>query len=81
MSSVFLAAVCIGGAILVLVTLGGVIIGIIRAAKAGGISKKDQAAHTDETKMIQDIFNSLSKMEERIDTLETILIERGHRNR
>jgi phage shock protein B len=31
--------------------------------------------------MIQDIYNALPKMEERIEALETILIERGHYNR
>jgi len=66
----------IGGAILLIATLGLILIGIIRAAKTGGISKKDKQTHADETKMIQDIFNGLSKMEERIESLETILIER-----
>lgn len=66
----------IGGAILLIATLGLILIGIIRAAKTGGISKKDKQTHADETKMIQDIFNGLSKMEERIEALETILIER-----
>jgi phage shock protein B len=70
----------IGGAILLLATLGLILIGIIRAAKTGGISKKDKQTHADETKMIQDIFNGLSKMEERIETLETILIERQRKD-
>ncbi len=69
-------AICFGGAILTISTLGLIIIGIIRAAKTGGISKKEREAHSDETKMIQDIFNGLSKMEERVEALETILIER-----
>ena len=70
----------IGGAILLLATPGLILIGIIRAAKTGGISKKDKQTHADETKMIQDIFNGLSKMEERIEALETILIERQRKN-
>ncbi len=69
-------AICFGGAILTLSTLGLIIIGIIRAAKTGGISGKDREAHAEETKMIQDIFNGLSRMEERVEALETILIER-----
>ncbi len=74
-------AICIGGAILLLATMGLIIIGIIRSAKTGGISKKDRETHAEETKMIQDIFNSLSKMEERVETLETILMERQNQNR
>ncbi len=76
MSGAIIVAICIGGAILLLATLGLIIIGIIRAAKTGGISKKEREAHADETKMIQDIFNGLSRMEERVEALETILIER-----
>ena len=70
----------IGGAILLLATLGLILIGIIRAAKTGGISKKDKQTHSDETKMIQDIFYGLSKLDERIDALDTILIERQKKN-
>ncbi len=77
MSGVLFVATCIGGSILLLATLGLIIIGIIRAARTGGISKKEKAAQADETKMIQDIFNGLSKMEARVEALETILIERG----
>ncbi len=73
-------ATCMGGAILLIATLGLILIGIIRAAKTGGISKKDKKTHADETKMIQDIFNGLSKMEERIEALETILIERQRKD-
>jgi len=76
MGGAIFIATCIGGAILLLATIGLIIIGIIRAAKTGGISGKDKAAQTEETKMIQDIFNGLSKMEERVEALETILIER-----
>jgi phage shock protein B len=80
MHGALIVGICIGGAILLIATLGLILIGIIRAAKTGGISKKDKQAHADETKMIQDIFNGLSKMEERIETLETILIERQRKN-
>ncbi len=81
MHGAIIVAICIGGAILLLATIGLIIIGIIRSAKTGGISKKDRETHAEETKMIQDIFNSLSKMEERVETLETILMERQNQNR
>ena len=80
MHGAIIVAICIGGAILLIATLGLILIGIIRAAKTGGISKKDKQAHAEETKMIQDIFNGLSKMEERIEALETILIERQRKD-
>lgn len=76
MTAALIIGTCIGGAILLLATLGLIIISIIRVAKTGGLSKKDRQTHADETKMIQDIYYGLSKMEERVEALETILIER-----
>lgn len=81
MSSVFIAIINVGGSILALIILGIIIIGIIRAAKTGGLSKNEKDSRAEETRMIQDIYNALPKMEERIEALETILIERGHQNR
>lgn len=76
MITALIIGICIGGAILLLITIGLLIIGIIRAAKTGGLSKKDRQAQTEETRMIQEIYHGLSKMEERVEALETILIER-----
>ncbi|NDY73731.1 phage-shock protein [Desulfobacter hydrogenophilus] len=81
MSSIFIAIINVGGSILALVILGIIIIAIIRAARTGGLSKNDKDSRDEETRMIQDIYNALPKMEERIEALETILIERGHQNR
>lgn len=76
MTSVLIVGLGIGGSILLLATLGLIIIGIIRAAKTGGLSKKEREAHAEETRMIQEMYHGLSKMEKRVETLETILIER-----
>lgn len=81
MSSVIIAIITVGGSILALVILGIIIIGSIRAAKTGGLSKNEKETRTEETRMIQDIYNALPRMEERIEALETILIERGHQNK
>ncbi|MFH2060216.1 MAG: phage-shock protein [Pseudomonadota bacterium] len=76
MTGALIVGICIGGAILLIATLGLIIIGIIRASKTGGLLKKDKHSQAEETKMIQDIYHGLSKMEERVESLETILIER-----
>ena len=76
MTGALIIGIGIGGAILLIATLGLIIIGIIKVSKTGGLSKKDKTANAKETKMIQDIYYGLSKMEERIEALETILIER-----
>jgi len=80
MTGALIVGLCIGGAILLIATLGLIIIGIIRAAKTGGLSKKEKQTHAEETKMIQDIYHGLSKMEERVEALETILIERQRKD-
>jgi hypothetical protein len=80
MIEVLIIAVSIGGGILLLSTLGLIIIGIIRVSKTGGLSKSEKNTRTEETKMIQDIYHGLSKMEERIEALETILIERQRKD-
>ncbi len=73
--------IAMGGFILFLATVGLIVIGIIRAAKTGGINKKDRKTQDEETRMIQDIYHGLSKMEERVEALETILIERRKKDR
>ena len=80
MMGALIAGISIGGAILFIATIGLVIIGIIRASKAGGLSGKNKQAQTEETRMIQDIYHGLTKMEERVEALETILIERKRKD-
>ena len=41
----------------------------------GGVSKAGQKSQTEEAKMIQEIYDGLSKMEQRIDSLETIILD------
>ncbi len=80
MASIIIVGLCIGGTILILLTLGLLIIAIIKAARTGGISKKDRTANAEETRMIQEIYHGLSKMEERVETLETILMDRRRKD-
>ncbi|WP_321493603.1 phage-shock protein [uncultured Desulfobacter sp.] len=80
MSCIFIAMVTVGGAIIGLIILGMIIIGSIRTARSGGLSDHDKDARTEEARMIQDIYNALPRMEERIEALETILSERGHKS-
>ena len=80
MAGALIVGICIGGVILFIATLGLIFIGIIRVAKTGGLSKKEKQFHAEETKMIQDIYHGLSKMEERVEALETILIERQRKD-
>jgi len=73
-------AVSVGGAVLIIATLALGLIGIIKAFKSGGFSKKEKIAQAEETRMIQDIYHGLTEMEERVEALETILIERQRKD-
>ncbi|MDA0841855.1 MAG: phage-shock protein [Planctomycetota bacterium] len=63
--------------ILVPVVLFGMagVFGLILLKMLQGNSR-DHSAVEDETRMIQEIYNSLSGMEKRIESLETIIIEK-----
>ncbi len=76
MTGALIIGISIGGAILLIATIGLIIMGIIKVSKTGGLFKNEKKANAEETKMIQDIYYGLSKMEERIEALETILMDR-----
>ena len=45
----------------------------------GGNDRRDKKAQADEARMIQEMYSHLTKMEERIETLESLLIERSRK--
>jgi phage shock protein B len=57
-----------------LIIIAGTILLGIKIIK-GGSSPKDPRARADETRIIQEIYQGLTRMEERVEALETILIE------
>ena len=75
MSAVLIVLIVFAGLVLSLAVVGGTILMSIRL-RQGGLSKKDRAQQMNEAEMIQEIYSGLSKMEKRIDALETILMDR-----
>ncbi|MCC6796639.1 MAG: phage-shock protein [Candidatus Hydrogenedentes bacterium] len=55
--------------------LGGVFLGALRIWKGEG-GKARQTNNAEEARLIQDIYHGLLKMEERVEALETLLLER-----
>ena len=55
----------------------GLAVAIVKRAIRGGRPKKEQEIETRDTRIIQEIHNGLQRMEDRIDALETILMDRG----
>jgi phage shock protein B len=80
MNSVFVVAIVFGGLVLALAIIGSTILMGIRIVK-GGVSRKGQAYQADETKMIQELYQGLSKMEERVNALETILLDQERKGK
>lgn len=64
-----------------IVMTGIVIIAIAGMIKSGFSERKHRKSDTNETRLIQEMHQSLSKLEDRIEALETILLDRErHRN-
>ena len=80
MHSVMIAGIVFGGLILSLAIVGSTILMAIKILK-GGVSRKNQRTQSEEAKLIQEIYNGLGRMEERIEALETIILERQRKDR
>lgn len=74
MNAVFIVSIVFGGIVLALAVIGGTILMAIKL-RHNGLSPEGRRRQTDEARMIQDIHQSLSKMEERVEALETILMD------
>ena len=54
---------------------GGILIALIKVLKGG--SPESRELNAEEARLMQDIHRSMLKMEERVEALETLLLERG----
>ena len=75
MNAAFIIAIIFGGIVLALAVVGGTILMAIKL-RHEGMSKKDQQTLADEARMIQEIYSGLERLEERVESLETILMDR-----
>ncbi len=80
MHSVMIVTVVFSGIVLALAIISGTILMAIKIIK-GGVSRKGREKLSDEAGMVQEIYQGLGHLEERIETLETILLDREKRNR
>ncbi len=71
MKEVIIVAIVFGSIVFALAIIPGTILLVIKFFR-GGQAAGDQA---EEAKMIQEIYKSLSRMEERVESLETILLD------
>jgi phage shock protein B len=80
MHGVLIVAIVFGGTILALAIIGSTIIVAIKVLK-GGLSRGGQKIEAEEAKMIQEIYQGLSRMEERVEALETIILDTKREDR
>jgi phage shock protein B len=80
MHGVLIVAIVFGGTILALAIIGSTIIVAIKVLK-GGLSRGGQKIEAEEAEMIQEIYQGLSRMEERVEALETILLDTKREDR
>ncbi len=80
MKEVLIVGIVFGSIIIALAIIPGTILLAIKLFK-GGFTRTDQKKQAEETQMIQEIYQGLSRMEERIETLETILLDRDREER
>jgi phage shock protein B len=80
MHGAFILSVIFGGTVLILVIIGSTILIALKILK-GGLSRKGQKFQTEETKMIQELYLGISRMEERVDALETIILDPERKDR
>ena len=74
MHGALIVAIIFGGLILCVAIIGGTILMAIKIKK-GGLSHKDQRSQTEDTRMIQEIYQGLEGMEKRMEALETIILK------
>ncbi len=59
----------------------GLILGFIYKMAKMGINRRDENYSNDETELIQELNRSLVRMEQRIEALETLLVENAEKKR
>jgi hypothetical protein len=74
MHIIVMLAIIFGGSVLALSIIGSTILIGMKIIR-GGFSRKGQRLQSEEAKMIQEIHKGLTRMEERVEALETIILE------
>ena len=78
MTAVWILVTIFGSIILLLATICGTIL-VAMKLRHGSLSVKSREAQAEEAATIQEIYQGLSQMEKRIESLETLLMERQAR--
>jgi len=80
MNTVLIVAIVFGSLLSFVALVCGTLIVLVRS-RHSGISKKSRQYSSEEAKMIQEIYKGLNQMEKRIESLETILMDKQDRDK
>ena len=75
MEGALIVSVVFGSAVLLLAIVAGTVLFALRILKGQGISRKDRRQMADEARMVQEIYQGMSELENRVEALETILLD------
>jgi phage shock protein B len=75
MTAVTIVAIACAGFLLIVATVCGTILLALKM-RQGGLTPRGREAQAEETRLIQDIHRGLTRLESRVDALETLLMER-----
>lgn len=80
MHHVMIVAIVFGGIVAILAIIPCTILIAIKLFR-GGVSGRGREDQAEETRMIQEIYQGLSRMEKRVESLETILLDSQGKDR
>ncbi len=80
MQAVAILASVLGLVVIFVALLFGTVLTFIKILR-GDVSRKRQRNDAEEAGMIQEIFQGMTRMEERVETLETLLLDRERKER
>ena len=80
MHGILILTIVFGSIILCLAIIGSTILMAIKILK-GGVSRKGQGIQAEEAKKIQEMYQGLSRMEGRVEALETIILDYERKER
>jgi len=80
MHGILILSIIFGASVLALTIIGSTILIAIKIIK-GGISHAGQKLQSEEARMIQEIYKGLSLMEERVESLETLIVDHNRKDR
>jgi phage shock protein B len=80
MNTVIIVAIIFGSILTFAAMLCGTILAVVKMRRSG-LSKGSRQSQSEEARVIQEIYQGLSRMEARIEALETILMDGQEKER